>query len=156
MLSVRLPWARLLVRRTSSPLGTKNIENRTWPTKYRGPIGIHASNALDRSQYEGANWGDVDVAMLAEDERLRGLVLGLVNIVGCHRELSADCARAGCHENPWAQWSNPLDPANRKPVYHWETANPRELVTPFKARGALQLWEPDGTIQHRLMIGEFL
>jgi hypothetical protein len=35
-LSIRQPWAWLIVQ------GHKPIENRTWPTTYRGPLLIHA------------------------------------------------------------------------------------------------------------------
>jgi hypothetical protein len=37
-LSVRQPWAWLLIN------GYKDIENRTWKTRYRGPVLIHASS----------------------------------------------------------------------------------------------------------------
>ena len=37
VLSVRQPWAWLIVT------GYKNIENRTWDTRYRGRIAIHAA-----------------------------------------------------------------------------------------------------------------
>jgi hypothetical protein len=36
-LSIRQPWAWLIVN------GHKGIENRSWNTKYRGPVLIHAS-----------------------------------------------------------------------------------------------------------------
>lgn len=35
-LTIRQPWASLIA------LGVKTIETRSWPTKYRGPIAIHA------------------------------------------------------------------------------------------------------------------
>jgi hypothetical protein len=35
-LSIRQPWAHLIVA------GIKQIENRTWTTRYRGPLLIHA------------------------------------------------------------------------------------------------------------------
>jgi len=38
-LSVRQPWAWLL-------LNGKDIENRDWYTKYRGPLAIHASKGI--------------------------------------------------------------------------------------------------------------
>lgn len=38
-LSIRQPWAWLIVN------GYKDIENRTWNTKHRGPVLIHASAA---------------------------------------------------------------------------------------------------------------
>ncbi len=42
ILSIRQPWAYLI----SS--GSKNIENRTWPTKYRGLFLVHASLNINR------------------------------------------------------------------------------------------------------------
>ena len=38
-ISIRQPWAWLIVN------GYKDIENRSWNTKYRGPVLIHASAA---------------------------------------------------------------------------------------------------------------
>lgn len=40
-LSVKQPWAWLIVN------GRKDIENRTWATKYRGRVLIHASKKVD-------------------------------------------------------------------------------------------------------------
>jgi len=45
-LSVRQPWAWLLVN------GWKNVENRTWPTKFRGRFRIHASKGMTRGDYD--------------------------------------------------------------------------------------------------------
>ncbi|MCB2188832.1 MAG: ASCH domain-containing protein [Deltaproteobacteria bacterium] len=36
-LSIRQPWASLIVA------GMKDVENRSWATKYRGPVLIHAA-----------------------------------------------------------------------------------------------------------------
>ena len=44
-ISIRQPWAWLIVN------GYKDIENRTWNTKYRGPVLIHASKGMTRHQY---------------------------------------------------------------------------------------------------------
>ena len=41
-LSIRQPWAAAIVQ-----LG-KNIENRTWATRFRGPILIHAAKTISR------------------------------------------------------------------------------------------------------------
>lgn len=41
ILSIKQPWATLIV------LGHKPVENRTWSTRYRGPLLIHASLKLD-------------------------------------------------------------------------------------------------------------
>jgi hypothetical protein len=42
ILSLRQPWAHLVVS------GTKDIENRTWSTNYRGPFLVHASLNIDK------------------------------------------------------------------------------------------------------------
>ena len=46
-LSVRQPWAWLIVN------GYKPIENRSWPTRYRGEVLIHAGKSVDK---EGLAW----------------------------------------------------------------------------------------------------
>ena len=40
-LSIQQPWAALIVH------GIKPVENRTWLTRHRGPVLIHASKAVD-------------------------------------------------------------------------------------------------------------
>jgi hypothetical protein len=42
-LSVRQPWAWAIVS------GYKDVENRSWPTNYRGTLFIHAGQRLDRA-----------------------------------------------------------------------------------------------------------
>jgi hypothetical protein len=44
--SIRQPWAWLIVH------GYKDVENRTWITKYRGEISIHASQKSDTNGYK--------------------------------------------------------------------------------------------------------
>jgi len=45
VISVRQPWAWLIIH------GGKDIENRNWKTKHRGPILIHASKTIDDSAW---------------------------------------------------------------------------------------------------------
>jgi hypothetical protein len=47
-LSIRQPWASLILK------GGKDIENRDWPTKYRGRILIHAAKGMTRAEHEDA------------------------------------------------------------------------------------------------------
>jgi hypothetical protein len=47
-LSIRQPWAWLIVN------GYKDIENRDWPTKFRGPLLIHAGKKLTVADYDAA------------------------------------------------------------------------------------------------------
>lgn len=45
-LSIRQPWAYCIIN-----LG-KDIENRDWYTKFRGPVCIHAAKGMTRDEYE--------------------------------------------------------------------------------------------------------
>jgi hypothetical protein len=77
-LSVRQPWAWLI-------LHGKDIENRNWPTKYRGPLLIHASMKYD---YEGAGWvkenfPKIKLPSLFMGEVTTGAILGKVEVVDC-------------------------------------------------------------------------
>ncbi|HEU5374238.1 MAG TPA: ASCH domain-containing protein [Ktedonobacteraceae bacterium] len=47
ILSVRQPWAWLIVN------GLKDIENRSWSTRYRGPLLIHAGQRFESHELEG-------------------------------------------------------------------------------------------------------
>ncbi|HDU8694716.1 TPA: ASCH domain-containing protein, partial [Morganella morganii subsp. morganii] len=40
-ISIRQPWAWLIVN------GHKDIENRSWRTKYRGQVLVHASQGVN-------------------------------------------------------------------------------------------------------------
>src|SRR3972149_7840037 len=77
-LSLRQPWAWAVVD------GGKNIENRTWNTRVRGPILIHAAKGMTGAEY--------DVAMLFCKERglelpnpkllARGGIVGAARLIG--------------------------------------------------------------------------
>jgi len=45
-LSIRQPWAWLIAN------GYKDIENRDWPTKFRGDFLIHAGATMTKADYE--------------------------------------------------------------------------------------------------------
>ena len=83
-LSVRQPWAWLILH------GGKDIENRTWTTRHRGPTAIHASQGMTRAEYENAVFSvehQVDPtladAIPPAHELERGGIVGAVEIVGC-------------------------------------------------------------------------
>ncbi len=49
-ISIRQPWAHAIVH-----MG-KRVENRTWSTRYRGPIYIHAAKSMKRDEYDSFVW----------------------------------------------------------------------------------------------------
>ena len=72
-LSIQQPWAGLIVA------GIKDIENRTWATRYRGPLLVHAGKTLS-SEY--ARYKHLIPASL----RRCGGILGQVELAECVQE----------------------------------------------------------------------
>lgn len=121
VLTVRQPWAWLILH------AGKDIENRTWPTKLRGRVWIHAAKGMTvdeywdarrfvSSIYDAARLGHISIP---DGARLqRGGIIGAVDIVDC----------VSSSESPWfcGPWGFTL--ANPTPC---------ELVP---CRGALGFW----------------
>lgn len=94
-LSIRQPWASLILK------AGKNIENRDWPTKYRGRILIHAAKGMTRGEHEDAIHFAVEAIKadprnaeatkrttlrdlgFAFEDLPRGGIVGSVEIVAC-------------------------------------------------------------------------
>lgn len=70
-LSIRQPWLEFILQ------GRKTIEVRTWSTKYRGPLLLHASRAIDRDAC--SHFG------IQSGELAFGAILGVVDLVDCQR-----------------------------------------------------------------------
>src|SRR6266404_3132831 len=74
ILSVRQPWATLIVS------GAKDIENRTWPTRYRGLALVHASLKADDTSSD-----DIErrFGVRMPSELPLGGIVGMTEIVDC-------------------------------------------------------------------------
>ncbi len=89
-LSIQQPWADAILR-----LG-KDVENRTWPLRYRGPILIHAGKRYDREGEEflptvaGIPFPNLESFLASARERCGGIV-GMVEICDCR----------GYSRSPW-------------------------------------------------------
>jgi len=107
-LTIRQPWAWAIA------YAGKNIENRNWFTKYRGPLAIHAG--LGREGLEGLPRG---VRRPADQELVRGAVIAVADLVDI-----VESARS--------KWF-----AGK---YGWVLADVRTLKTPVAYKGSLGLW----------------
>lgn len=86
-LSIKQPWAWLIAA------GYKDVENRSWPTNYRGRFYIHASKKYDKKAIlprfiDGPNaikiLADiVKTAMLIGDHWPLGAIIGEASIIDC-------------------------------------------------------------------------
>lgn len=76
VISIRQPWAALIVS------GIKDIENRTWPTRYRGPVLVHASKQADKIDSDEIEFC---FGVRLPSDRLLGGIVGITEIVDCTR-----------------------------------------------------------------------
>lgn len=78
-LSIRQPWAWLIVN------GYKPIENRSWPTRYRGELLIHAAKGMTRAEYEDARdlAEHLGITIPQPAALERGGIVGQVTMSGC-------------------------------------------------------------------------
>lgn len=77
VISLKQPWATLIA------LGEKSIETRSWATKYRGEIAIHASKTIDKKRFEQPTFkrvlkkhGITDISQIPT-----GVILAVANLV---------------------------------------------------------------------------
>ncbi len=130
-LSVRQPWAALIAA------GLKDVENRSKPTAYRGPVMIHASATPEpdagvcclvcpRETCDGCPLRKPGEGYPARkiDSLPYGAAIAVVDIVGCKQD----------HPSPWAQPG----------MHHLVLANPRPLSWFVPCRGRLGIFNgPD-------------
>lgn len=76
-LSIRQPWAWLVVN------GYKDIENRTWPTNFRGRIYVHAGQRMVSSDYPDQRNHILQAGIVIPAQLARGAIIGEVTVTGC-------------------------------------------------------------------------
>ncbi len=127
-LSCTQPWATLVV------LGEKLWETRTWRTKYRGPLAIHAAKTFPRSArrlaethpYYGGALGKYPIGWMP-----LGAIIGTVELVECER-VEAVVGRISDRERAFGDYA----PGR----WAWQFAHPVVFDEPVPWRGALGLW----------------
>ena len=145
VISILQPWASLVV------LGHKKIETRSWNTKYRGELLIHASARkikVDECTYN--LWGHLSKVM-SSDEYLKlpyGAVIGKVNLVDViESELVMDDRSEGyyiernCRSYEWVFTEQELAFGDYSPNrYCWLLSDPVLFDKPIPAKGQLGIW----------------
>lgn len=140
-LSIKQPWASLIAH------GIKDIENRTWKTKFRGRIFIHAtakalditSKLLNNEQGKALSNHIHKVNNKFSLTSPTSAIIGEVDIVDCVIN----------HPSIWAEHTALDDEILKdvlgkepKPIYNWVLANPVLYDEPIlNVKGKLSFWE---------------
>ena len=76
-LSIRQPWAWLILH------AGKDIENRSWHTKYRGRFLVHAAQGMTSNEFTQAllYCAERDLPMPDRDDMQRGGIIGSVELI---------------------------------------------------------------------------
>jgi hypothetical protein len=76
-LSIRQPWAWLIVN------GFKDVENRTWPTKFRGRICVQAGQKVVSQDFPAQLAHLQSIGIDLPIDLPRGAIVGEVTILDC-------------------------------------------------------------------------
>ncbi|MDP9902641.1 ASCH domain-containing protein [Variovorax ginsengisoli] len=124
------PYPRLIM------IGVKHAENRTWSTRYRGPLAIHAGKSrlylVDDDETEAIESGGPLVF---------GAVVALCTLAGCVHVSQIHCGMLD------EQFPQLRDRAHCYGPFCWVLTDVRRLVTPLPWRGAQGLFDiPDDVL----------
>lgn len=161
-LTIWQPWASLIAR------GVKQYETRSWPTKYRGPIAIHAAvkdpnklplqgkEALERAVREEIDAGRCPTWCFMPT----GAVIATAELVNVwhivyhpgpnvdkarHIDIGAESMTEDKHDPHFGDYFVPTDKeiilGDWTPGrYAWELANVKVLPEPIQVKGKQGLW----------------
>src|SRR5579864_9472253 len=140
-LSLTQPWASAIA------LGLKQWETRSWPTKFRGQVCIHAAKGYPNYAKE-----------FAEEKRMSDLPLGVIicvaDLVGCEKTEVVLGSNEGLYqanriiskqEEEWGDYSDGR--------YAFQLENIKVLKIPVIAKGALNFWSVPWDIANEVLKG---
>lgn len=146
-LTVLQPWAHLFFLPFDHP-DWKGGENRTWRTKHRGPMLIHAG--VNRRCVK--SWNPRLLRNYQESFPMTfGAIIGQVDVVDCFPTTEGPLPPGGAilddpfvyHRFPWLHGHKHVE----GPIF-WLFTNPRRFVEPIPFRGAQGLFSvPDSDLK---------
>ena len=115
-LSIRQPWSWLIVH------GLKDVENRSWPTNFRGRVYVHAGLKVDKEAYCYVPRNVLPLPDQAYDTL--GAIIGEVDIVDCRFRFGDE------NDNLYSEWHD-------AGMHGFYLANPVEYEKPIPCKGQL-------------------
>lgn len=122
VLTIKQPWATLIMQ------GDKRFEFRSWQTKYRGDLLIHAGKGIDKEAMKR-------LAKYLPDDIPLGKILGKVTLVDCVK-MCPEFKNMLLKENP-----DIYTKSSFQENYGWQVENVKIFDEPIDVKGHLSLWE---------------
>lgn len=127
VISIKQPWASLIVN------GYKQYEFRSWKTKYRGEILIHASKAFDKKLLE--YFKDYNL------EYPTGAIIGKVNLKDCI-EVTPKFESDLINKN-----EKVYGLVKARSGYAFKLTDIQKISNPIEINGKLGIWNFEGIIE---------
>ncbi|MBR3132933.1 MAG: ASCH domain-containing protein [Clostridia bacterium] len=124
VLTIKQPWASLIMQ------GDKRFEFRSWQTKYRGELLIHAGKGIDKEAMKR-------LAKYVKGDMPSGKILCKVKLVDCIK-MSPEFKEMLLKEN-----SDIYTDSSFKENYGWQVTDVEVFDKPIEAKGKLSLWDFD-------------
>lgn len=124
VLTIKQPWATLIMQ------GDKRFEFRSWQTKYRGELLIHAGKGIDKEAVKR-------LANYLPQELPQGKILGKVTLVDCIK-ITPEFKEELLKEN-----SDIYTKGSFQENYGWQLEDVHVFNEPIDAKGYLSLLEYD-------------
>ncbi len=122
VLTIKQPWATLIME------GYKRFEFRSWKTKYRGDLLIHAGKGVDKEAMRR-------LAKYIPEDMPTGKILGkvtLIDCIKCDEKFKEVCLKE--NKDVYAK-------STFVERYAWQLVNVKVFDEPIEAKGKLSLWE---------------
>ena len=119
-LTIKQPWAQLIIE------GYKKYEFRSWKTKYRGKILIHAGSTLEKDMV--SRFKDYNISYT------KGAIIGEATL--------EDCILVDEKFNEELRSIDPIvyGRSNHVETYAWKLTNIIKYEKPIEIKGQLGLW----------------
>lgn len=133
-ITIKQPWATLIA------LGLKEFETRSWATKHRGSIAIHAGKSIDKEAYEDFS-NDLKAVGIENIKQLPiGSVIATASLVECHKVIKEypkqNTAEVAEFYIDGKEYNYGFYEPGR---YAWQLSNVK-AIEPVPAKGQLSLW----------------
>ena len=124
VLTIKQPWASLIIE------GYKRFEFRSWKTKYRGELLIHAGKSIDKEAYERLKGYLTEMPL--------GKIIGRVELTDCIKTTPEFFAeRLKGNKDIYTK-------SIFKEDYAWQVELKEKFDKPIDVKGKLGLWDYEG------------